>query len=226
MDDMTAFKLVDVADAEVDEIEARYAPLAEAVRELVDATIRSNAGDSVVLPAVEAVRALTAQLAADQVDGPAGVNYNATGRAWNWGNAAVGLRNPAAPPMHVNHEPDGSTWAEVHLGAAYEGPPGCAHGGVSALLLDHLMGVTASQLGRVTLTGTLTLKYVNPLPLGLVRLDGRISGEEGRKVFVEATIKGAAGIALEATGIFIIPKWSTQFENVVVHGESVADHTA
>jgi acyl-coenzyme A thioesterase PaaI-like protein len=215
--EMTAFKLVEVSDAEVDQVEARYAPLAAAVRELVDATIRSNTGDDVVGPALEQIRAITAQLRADQVEGAAGVNYNATGRAWNWGNAAIGLRNGAAPPMEVVHDPDGRMHADVHLGAAYEGPPGCAHGGVSALLLDHIMGVTASQMNRVTLTGTLTLRYVNPLPLGDVRLDSWISGEEGRKVYVDATISGAAGVALEAHGIFIIPKWSGDFEAVVVN---------
>jgi acyl-coenzyme A thioesterase PaaI-like protein len=215
--EMTAFKLVDVSDAEVDEVEARYAPLAAAVRELVDATIRSNAGDDVVGPAIEQIRAITEQLRADQIEGAAGVNYNATGRAWNWGNAAIGLRNGVAPPMEVIHGTDGRMHADVHLGAAYEGPPGCTHGGVSALLLDHIMGVTASQMNRVTLTGTLTLRYVNPLPLGDVRLDSWISGEEGRKVFVDATISGAAGVALEAHGIFIIPKWSGDFEAVVVN---------
>lgn len=217
VDNMTAFKRVDVPDEVVDEVEGRYGPLAVAVRKLVDATIRSNAGDDVVAPALAQIEAITAQLAADQIPGASGVNYNATGRAWNHGNAAIGLRNAAAPPMDVVHEPDGSTWAELVLGAAYEGPPSCVHGGVSALLLDHLMGVTASGLQRVTLTGTLTLKYVNPLPLGPVRLDGWISGEEGRKVFVEATISGGAGTALEAHGIFIIPKWSGDFEAVVAN---------
>ncbi|MCZ4497589.1 MAG: thioesterase superfamily protein [Marmoricola sp.] len=215
--EMTAFKLVDVSDEEVDETEGRYGPLAAAVRHLVDATIRSLAGDTVVAEVLAAVEDATAKLRTDQVDGPAGVNYNATGRAWNWGNAAVGLRNGAAPPMEVEHNADGSMYADVHLGAAYEGPPGCVHGGVSALLLDHIMGVTASGMNRVTLTGTLTLRYANPLPLGDVRLDARISGEEGRKVFVDATITGGAGVALEAHGIFIIPKWSGDFEAVVVH---------
>lgn len=215
MEDMTAFRLVDVTDAEVEATEARYGPLAHAVRGLIDATIRSNAGDEIVADAVRVVEEMTARLREDQIDGSSGVNYNATGKAWNWGNAAVGLRNGAAPPMTVMHEPDGATWAEVDLGAAYEGPPGCVHGGVSALLLDHLMGVTASQMTRVTLTGTLTLRYRNPLPLGRVRLDGRVSGEEGRKVFVEASIVGDLGIAIEAEGIFIVPKWSGDFESVV-----------
>ncbi|MCW2784944.1 MAG: thioesterase [Marmoricola sp.] len=213
--EMTAFKLVDVTDAEVDALEARYGPLAEAVRGLVDATIRSRTGDDVVGPAIAAIEEITARLREDQIDGPAGVNYNASGRAWNWGNAAIGLRNGAAPPMEVVHGADGSMTADVDLGAAYEGPPSCVHGGVSALLLDHLMGVTASQMGRVTVTGTLTLVYRNPLPLGRVRLVGRIAREEGRKVFVEATITGGAGVALEAEGIFIIPKWSGDFESVV-----------
>ncbi|MGO4258086.1 PaaI family thioesterase [Marmoricola sp. RAF53] len=215
MSDVTAFRLVDVTDAEVEAIEASYGPLAQAVRGLVDATIRSNAGPEVVADALRTVEELTARLREDQIDGPSGVNYNATGKAWNWGNAAVGLRNGAAPPMTVMHEPDGTTWAELDLGAAYEGPPGCAHGGVSALLLDHLMGVTASQMTRVTLTGTLTLRYRNPLPLGPIRLDARVSGEEGRKVFVEASIAGGLGTAIEAEGIFIIPRWSGEFESVV-----------
>lgn len=215
--EMTAFRLVEVTDEEVDAVEARYGPLAAAVRQLVDATIRSRAGDDVVAAVLAQVQDATALLQADQIDGYSGVNYNATGRAWNHGNAAIGLRNGAAPPMEVIHDPDGRMHADVRLGAAYEGPPGCAHGGVSALLLDHIMGVTASQMNRVTLTGTLTLRYRNPLPLGDVRLDAWVSREEGRKVFVEATIQGAAGIALEAEGVFIIPRWSTDFEAVVAH---------
>lgn len=213
--EMTAFKLVDTTDEEVDAIEERYTPLAVAVRQLVDATIRSNAGDEVVGDALAQIKAITARLQEDQIEGASGVNYNATGRAWNWGNAAIGLRNAAAPPMDCIHDSDTRMHADVHLGAAYEGPPGCVHGGVSALLLDHIMGVTASGMSRVTLTGTLTLVYRNPLPLGDVRLDAWISGEEGRKVFVDATIQGAAGVSLEAHGIFIIPRWSGEFEAVV-----------
>ncbi len=202
------FKFVDLSDAEVDVLEARYGPLAGAVRELLDATIRTQADDAVVAEALAAVERASSLLKPTLIDGPAGVNYNETGRSWSWGNAAIGLRNAAAPPMEVQHRDNGDTYAEVQLGAAYEGPPGMAHGGVSALLLDHIMGVTASQMTRVTFTGTLTLKYRNPLPLGRVELHGTVSGEEGRKVFVQARIEGEAGVAVEADGIFIVPNWS------------------
>jgi acyl-coenzyme A thioesterase PaaI-like protein len=207
MSDMV-FRQVEVSDAEIDEIEARYVPLTEAVRELVAATILSNAGDDVVAEVIGSVREATAKLAEHVDTDHSGVNYNATGRSWNWGNAGSGQRNAVAPPIELKTNPDGSTYADLVLGAAYEGPPGCVHGGVSALLLDHLMGVTASQMDRPTFTGTLTLRYRMPLPLGPVRVEGRIAREEGRKVFVEASITGSSGVALEADGVFITPTWS------------------
>ncbi|RNL62617.1 PaaI family thioesterase [Nocardioides marmoriginsengisoli] len=202
------FRFVDLSDAEVDALEARYGPLGASLRELVDAAIRTNAGDAEVRDAVATIEALTEKLRIDQIEGASGVHYNEAGRSWSWGNAAIGLRNAVAPPMDVQQSENGDTYAEVHLGAAYEGPPGMVHGGVSALLLDHLMGVTASRMTKVTFTGTLTLKYRNPLPLGRVVLSGEVSGEEGRKVFVAARIEGDQGIAVEADGIFIVPVWS------------------
>jgi len=202
------FKFVDLSDEEIDTLEARYEPLAAATRELNEAIIRTQADDAEVAEALAALEAATALLKPSMIDGPAGVSYNESGRSWSWGNAAIGLRNAVAPPMDVQFLENGDTYADVHLGAAYEGPPGMAHGGVSALLLDHIMGVTASQLTQVTFTGTLTLKYRNPLPLGRVQLHGRVSGTEGRKVFVEARIEGDAGVAVEADGIFIVPNWS------------------
>ena len=203
-----AFHFVDLTDEQVDALEARYGPLAAAVRELVDATIRTQADDAEVAEAIATIEGVTAGLRRTQIDGPSGVNFTASGRSWSWGNAAIGLRNGVAPPMHVDQDENG-TRAEVDLGAAYEGPPGMVHGGVSALLLDHLMGVTASQGKQVLFTGTLTLRYRNPLPLGRVVLEGQVTGEEGRKVFVTAQIAGANGVAVEADGIFIAPNWST-----------------
>ncbi len=101
--------------------------------------------------------------------------------------------------------------SEVDLGVAYEGPPGCVHGGVSSLLLDHLMGETASNRHtQLIVTGTLNLRYVHPLPLGRVRMEGRITGTSGRKVTVTAHIGPADSDvpAVEATGLFIIPRWA------------------
>jgi len=203
------FEFLDVPDDHFAEDEEVYGGLAAEVRRLVDLTIRSRSGAAEVRTATARLREVNDLLARDTRPGPAGVAFNATGRAWNWGNAVVGERNAIAPPLVVEHDGPGESRATVHLGAAYEGPPGMVHGGVSALLLDHLMGETASSgFTRVTMTGTLTLRYVAPLPLGEVRLAGRITEDDGRKVLVTATIGTAEQVAVEATGLFIVPSWA------------------
>jgi acyl-coenzyme A thioesterase PaaI-like protein len=76
------------------------------------------------------------------------------------------------------------------------------------------MGETASAAHtRLTVTGTLTLRYVRPLPLGRVRMEARVSEEVERKITVTATIRPDepdAGPAVEAQGLFIIPRWAYQ----------------
>ena len=199
----------DLSTAEVERQEQVYGGLADAVRGLVDATIRSTVPDDRIRAVEAAVRSLTAELRESEIDGPSGIRYNDEGRSWNWGNAAVGVRNALAPPMELLERPGGGLRAELTLGAAYEGPPGMVHGGVTMLLLDHLMGETGSDgHTRITMTGTLTGRYLRPTPLGPIVLEGWIAREEGRKVFVEATLGTPDEVTVEAHGIFIVPSWA------------------
>ena len=200
--------LDDIATAEVERLEALHVPLAEAIRELVDAAILTTTDEETVRSATTTVREVTARLRREQVPGTAGVHHNADGGAWNWGNAAVGLRNAAAPPLVMATRTDGTAYGEATLGAAHEGPPGLAHGGVVALLLDHIMGVTASRYERVTFTGTLTLRFLRGTPLGHVRVDARIDSAEGRKVVVVGSLSDAEGVTAEAEGVFVVPRWA------------------
>jgi acyl-coenzyme A thioesterase PaaI-like protein len=196
----------DISNEELERRESVYRPLATAVRDLVDATIRTTVADEDIRAAQSEIEAIVERLRAEQLPGPAGVRYNSDARSWSWGNAAIGLRNAVAPPMIVIHDEPGRAHADVTLGAAYEGPPGRVHGGVSALLLDHLMGETASAgFTRATFTGTLTLRYRRGTPLGPLRLEAHIDREEGRKVFVIASTSDSDGITVEAEGIFVIP---------------------
>lgn len=202
------FTLSDLTDAEIDGLLDRFVPLTQEVRDLIDLAIRTEVGAANVARAREHLRAAAEILGAQAPEGPVGVSYNATGRSWQWGNAVVGQRNAIAPPMKVERHEDGSTSATLTLGPAYEGPPALVHGGVSALLLDHLMGVTASSMKKLTMTGTLTLRYSRPLALGEVWLAGRVTQDTGRKVTVTAEIGGAEGPAVEAEGLFIVPRWA------------------
>lgn len=209
---MNSFSFEDLSSAEVDAAEQLYGGLTDDVRRLVDLTIRSRADKAQIARVRALLQQATDVLAEDAPPGPAGVHYNGEGRSWNWGNTVVGVRNAFAPPVRLHWSEDGIVRAAVDLGAAYEGPPGSVHGGVSALLLDHLMGETASaRHTRLTVTGTLTLRYVQPLPLGRVRMQAHIAEEAGRKITVSATIspdEDDAAAAVEATGLFIIPRWA------------------
>jgi acyl-coenzyme A thioesterase PaaI-like protein len=204
----------EMTTAEVEASEALYGGLAADVRLLVDVAIRTNVDAGRISAARELVRRAEQILAEDASTEPAGIQFNAEGRSWNWGNAVVGVRNAIAPPVVLQWPDDGTVRSEVDLGAAYEGPPGCVHGGVSALMLDHLMGECASAAHtRLIVTGTLTLRYVRPLPLGAVRMQAQITKEDDRKVTVTAHLGCEAygdEPAVEAKGLFIIPRWARE----------------
>lgn len=202
------FHFDETPTAEIERIEALYGGLADVLRELNDATIRTTVDEDQVRLAKADLESALRRLRQAEVPGPAGVHYNPEGRSWAWGNAVIGPRNAVALPLKVIQEPDGLCWAEAILPSSYEGPPGLAHGGIAALLLDHIMGVTASASKRVTFTGTLSLRYRRGTPLGPIRIESRITSEEERKVYVDAAILDVDGPTVEATGIFIIPSWA------------------
>jgi len=199
----------DAPSGEVDRLAAVLGSLTDTVRDLVDATVRTTVHDDELRAVRDEVAGLVARLRAGELPGPASTRYGAGPGARVWGNAVIGVANAVAPPLRVMRNPGGAFHAEVHLGAAYEGPPGLVHGGVSAMLLDHLMGETASASRGTIFTGTLTMRYRRGTPLGPLRLEAHVTREEGRKVFVAATISDSDGVTVEADGVFIRPASET-----------------
>jgi len=125
-----------------------------------------------------------------------------------WGNVVIGLRNPVAPPLVIERRPDGSVFTDFVLGAAFEGPPGHAHGGIAALVLDHVLGDAASSPAKPRLTGTITLRYVRMTRLGRLRAEATIVRTEGVKTYAVGHLADDDGITVEAEGVFIRPKWA------------------
>jgi len=183
-----------------------YAALTASVRRLVDTTIRTQAGPDAIVAAQTAIDSATEQLAGQMMPGSFGVQIDADGHPRAWGNVVMGLRNAVAPPLMVNHDPNGLVWANVTLGAAYEGPPGQVHGGICALLLDHVLGATAHQPGRPAVTGTLTLRYLAGTPLGPLRIEAHVERTEGVKTFAVGHICTSDGVTVTAEGVFIHPR--------------------
>lgn len=116
----------------------------------------------------------------------------------------TGPENAIAPPLHIAGRADGSVAGEVTLGLAYQGPPGHVHGGVSALLLDHALGVANHWAGLSGMTAQLTLRYHRPTPLfEPLTVTGSQVGAEGRKIRTNGAITARGETCVSAEGLFI-----------------------
>ena len=180
--------------------------LTESVRRLIDVTIRSEADEGAVAKALALVDQTVELLSTRLMPGSFGVRTSPDGENIVWGNVAVGLHNPIAPPLVIQHDAAGGVRADVHLGAGYEGPPGHVHGGMCALILDHVLGATAHQPGKPAYTGTITVRYLRPTRLGAVRAEARMERTDGTKTYAVGQLRNVDGLTVEAEGVFITPR--------------------
>ena len=193
---------------EVARMRSVYEPLTESVRALIDATIRTEVGADAVAAAKAEIDAATTRLRSQQVDGSYGIRFTADGEQMPWGNVVIGVRNPVAPPLDIQQSADGGVFTDFHLGAAYEGPPGHVHGGVAALVLDHILGAAASSQEKPRLTGTITLRYLRLTRLGGLHAEARLTRTDGVKTYAVGHLTDDEGVTVEAEGVFIRPRWA------------------
>jgi acyl-coenzyme A thioesterase PaaI-like protein len=185
-----------------------YEPLTDAIRKLIDAGIHTDVDEATARDAQEAIEAVTALLQSKRRTVTTTLRHEDTGRPLAWANPAVGLRNAIAPPMVIHHE-GGRAWSEFSLSAAYEGPPDWVHGGICALVLDHILGEAASEgLTKPKFTGTITLRFLRGTPLGPLRAEAHIERIEGVKTFARGYLSDANGTTVEAEGVFVQPAWA------------------
>ena len=136
------------------------------------------------------------------------MRYLESGERMAWGNAVIGIRNPIAPPLEIQHDASGKSFCDFHLGAAYEGPPGHVHGGMAALILDHLLGEAASDGINPRLTGTISFRYVRATRLGHLHAEAMTTRTDGVKTFAAGHLADEEGVTVEAEGVFILPRWA------------------
>jgi acyl-coenzyme A thioesterase PaaI-like protein len=205
---MLDFTLENISAEDVERLRGLYEPLAQSVRELIDATVRTQADAATVAAAKSEIDSATARLRQKQLDGSFGVRYLESGERMAWGNAVIGIRNPIAPPLEIQHDASGKSFCDFHLGAAYEGPPGHVHGGVAALILDHLLGEAASDGINPRLTGTISFRYVRATRLGHLHAEAMTTRTDGVKTFAAGHLADEEGVTVEAEGVFILPRWA------------------
>lgn len=107
----------------------------------------------------------------------------------------------------VSGEPDGDRFrvkyfkdekghliARAWFGPETEGPPGHAHGGAMAAVLDEVLGLAAWAAGQPIVVGNLNVHFRQLLPLlTVMQVESEVVRVEGRKVMVHGRIVDAEG---------------------------------
>jgi acyl-coenzyme A thioesterase PaaI-like protein len=123
-----------------------------------------------------------------------------------------GRTNPMGIGLEVRRSGD-AVVATTVLGAAFEGAPGRAHGGVVAAILDETMGYVLPIIGELAYTANLNIDYVAPAPLHReLRITAALRDRANRKLWIEAHGESDDGTFVRAEALFLAVEL-TQFAN-------------
>ncbi len=197
--------------------------LADSVRRVTDQVVRTHAAPSVLAEAAASIEHAAALLEpvtptwAPSL--PAFPASELDPHVYFPFSPMIGWYSPIAPPLECEVR-DGAVVAHATLGAAYEGPPGCVHGGIIAGLFDELLGIANITAGVGAMTGTLTIVYRSPTPLyAELTFRGRTDRIDGRKVFTRGTLHAGEQLCVEAEGIFISVSRERFVDHALAHGD-------
>ncbi len=100
---------------------------------------------------------------------------------------------------------DGALAGKIWFGPGAEGPPGHAHGGSMAALLDDAMGTAGWISGHPVVAANISIDFRSRLPLkSVVTLEAWVERTDGRKVYTKGRLLSADGeVHAEGTGLFI-----------------------
>ena len=186
---------------------AAVGELGSALRDLVDAAVRTEVTLPELAEATGLARELAARLRGESrsLHEIASVDDPEIGERWY--SPVYGPGNPVAPPLVVTDAADGRAIGRVTLGKPHEGPPGLGHGGVVATLLDHMLARSVRAGGRGGLTATLTVTYRRPVQLGVALIaTAEMGATEGRRTTATARLTAEDDpdtTLAEAEGLFV-----------------------
>lgn len=182
--------------------------LADAARLLIERLVGTGAPDAVITETAAELEGVAERFAGS---GPKSVYDGFAEAAMAGGDPSaffdhsplIGRANPLAPPITLEVV-EGMIRGTATFGSAYEGPPGCVHGGYVAAAFDEVLGSAQTLSGSPGMTGTLTIRYRKPTPLHTeLRFEGEFDRTEGRKVFTVGRVYADDVLTAEAEGIFV-----------------------
>jgi uncharacterized protein (TIGR00369 family) len=116
-----------------------------------------------------------------------------------------GKDNPKSLGVRWNLMEDLSISTQVKLDLSEQGPPGFAHGGASAGLLDEAMGSAVWSAGHQVVAVNLQVNYLKPVPLNIpIFINASIEKTEGRAIHVGSSLSlGDGSILVTGHGIYV-----------------------
>jgi acyl-coenzyme A thioesterase PaaI-like protein len=184
------------------------ASLVAEIRALIRCAVNVRAPAETLRLATEQVAAAARALAAHAPDPPiprypASVGAPAAPSDLMPYDPVLGPLSPLAPPVVLRWE-DGKVVGEVTYTKAYEGPPGCVHGGVIALAFDQVLSMANLQHGTAGPTATLRVRFRRPTPLGVpLRYEGWRERAAGRRLHATGRLLAGDVVTAEAEGTFV-----------------------
>jgi len=126
---------------------------------------------------------------------------NASGPTWDWL-----ADHPDRLRFATFRTADGALAGRAWFGPGCQGPPGHAHGGSLASLLDLVMGGAAWASGFPVVAAHLDIRYGRSVPLGrIMRFDARVDRREKRVVYATGAISDDGGqVYASGSGRFVI----------------------
>jgi acyl-coenzyme A thioesterase PaaI-like protein len=184
--------------------------LADEVRAMIREIITTDATPDEIRRARDHVHAGVAALLSKAHGTPDGVSEAALierGRNFLARSPMMGSINPIAAPLTVRvlQEGEGAVVeGRVTFTSAYEGAPGCVHGGFIASAFDEVLGVAQSASGNPGMTANLSVDYRSPTPiLRELSFRGWVERIDGRKIYTRGTLHAGETLCAESTALFI-----------------------
>jgi uncharacterized protein (TIGR00369 family) len=128
-----------------------------------------------------------------------------------------GHDNPNSIGITMFVDDNGVLTSEFTLNETHQGPPGHAHGGASAAILDEMMGLVVWAAGHKVLAANIDINYRKMLPINEPLIaESRIVKVDERKIYSTGEIKFAdSTVAVSGSGIYIVVA-SQLFENILL----------
>jgi acyl-coenzyme A thioesterase PaaI-like protein len=176
-----------------------------AARRVIDAMLRTDRGNANLDRVAEELNSIADHLEEHAPEVAERMIDMWSGEGVTRHDPITGPENAIAPPLVLEGLDDGSVRGVVTLTLPYQGPPGCVHGGVSSLILDHVLGVANAWGGKAGMTAQLNVRYRKPTPLfEELTVTGKQISVDGRKIHTVGDIKNAAGeVCVSVEGLFI-----------------------